>query len=242
MEIVQSDVEADAGIEQCTQLVHGRKRGPCISVITIDKNKPTVAREWREQPEPIPPYNDAAAFGRAWQTNFHVGDDKSTVVGLSIEMLLHRMARHTVGTARAQNVSRGEDLRSAPSFERYTQAGRVIFDRLHFLAVFNLDAKAFQMFAQDCLGAPLRQAALKFVFAPDIREFRGRDLLQTRAEQLNFPDAHARAKERLDQAAPVNNLQHCGLQRGPASLAVRRQSALDDARLDPMPQEFAGRE
>jgi hypothetical protein len=62
------------------------------------------------------------------------------------------------------------------------------------------------MFAQDCLCAPLRQAALKLIFAPDISEYRGRDFLQTRAEQLNLPDAHTRAKEWLDQAAPVNNL------------------------------------
>ena len=180
MEIVQSDVEADAGIEQRTQLVRGRKLGPCISVIAIDKNKPAVVPERREQPEAIPPHNDAAAFGRAWETNFHVGENKSTVIGLSIEMLLHRTARHTVGTARAQHVSRGEDFRSAASFEHHTQVDRVIFDRLHFRAVFNPDPKAFQMFAQDCLCAPLRQAALKLIFAPDISEFRGRDFLQTR--------------------------------------------------------------
>jgi hypothetical protein len=36
------------------------------------------------------------------------------------------------------------------------------------------------MFAQDCLGAPLRKAALKLVFAANISEVRGHDLPQTR--------------------------------------------------------------
>ena len=57
-----------------------------------------------------------------------------------------------------------------------------------------------------------------------------------------MPDAHARAKERFDQAAAVENLQHRRLERGPASLAMRREPALDDARLDAMAKKFAGRE
>jgi hypothetical protein len=59
---------------------------------------------------------------------------------------------------------------------------------------------------------------------------------------LNVPDAHARAKERFDQAAPVNNLQHRRLQNGPAGLSMRREPALHDARLDAMAEKFAGRE
>ena len=98
------------------------------------------------------------------------------------------------------------------------------------------------MFAQDCLGAPLRKAALKFVFAAKISEVGGHDLPQTRTQELNVPDTHARAKERLDQAAPVNNLQHRRLQSGPASLAMRREPALHDARLDAMAKKFGGRE
>ena len=88
-------------------------------------------------------------------------------------MLLHRMARHTVGTACAQHVRCREHFRSAASLERHMQAGRAIFDRLYLCAVFDLDAKALHMFPQDGLGAPLRQAALKFILAADIGEFRG---------------------------------------------------------------------
>src|SRR5260370_34208632 len=94
------------------------------------------------------------------------------------------------------------------------------------------------MFAQDCLGAPLRQAALKFILAPDTSEFRGCDFLQTRAEQLNLLDAHARAKKRLDQAAPLDDLQCRRLQCGPASLVVRRESALHHAGPHAMTKKF----
>ena len=59
---------------------------------------------------------------------------------------------------------------------------------------------------------------------------------------MNAPDAHARAKKRFDQAAPVKNFQHRRLESGPASLAMRREPALYDARLDTMAKKFAGRE
>ena len=95
-------------------------------------------------------------------------------------MLLHRVARYAMATACAQHVSRRDDLRSAARIERHTQAGRIIFDRRHIGAEFDLKAKALQMFAQDCLGAPLRKAALKLVLAANISEVRGPDLPQTR--------------------------------------------------------------
>jgi hypothetical protein len=88
------------------------------------------------------------------------------------------------------------------------------------------------MLAQDCLGAPLRKAALKLILAANIGEACGHDLPQTRTQELNALDAHARAKERLDQAAAVKNLQHRRLESGPARLAMRREPALHDARLD----------
>ena len=152
------------------------------------------------------------------------------------------MTCHAVRTACAQHVSRRQDFRSAASFERHAQAGRTVFNRLYLCAVFDLDSKAFQMLAQDCLGAPLRQATLKFILAPDIGEFRGRDFLQTRAEHLNLPDARARAKKRLDQAAAIDDLQCRWLQCGPASLMVRREFALHDARPNAMTKKFTGRE
>ena len=98
------------------------------------------------------------------------------------------------------------------------------------------------MLAQDRLGAPLRQAALKLIFAAGIGEISRRDLPQAGTQELNAPDAHARAKERLDQAGPVENLQHRRLKSGPASLVMRREPALDDARPDAMAKKLAGRE
>ena len=111
------------------------------------------------------PDNDATTFRRTGKTSFCVGNDKSAVVGLSIEVLIHRMARYAVSTARAQHVSCGQTLRSATSFERHPQPGGAVLHRLHLGVVFDLDTEALQMFAQNCLGAPLRQAALKFILA-----------------------------------------------------------------------------
>jgi hypothetical protein len=82
--------------------------------------KPAVIRQRREQSD-----NDAAAFGRAGKANFHVGDHVSTAIGLSSEVLLHRMARYAMATACAQHVSRRDDLRSAAGIERHAQAGRI---------------------------------------------------------------------------------------------------------------------
>jgi hypothetical protein len=56
------------------------------------------------------------------------------------------------------------------------------------------------------------------------------------------PDTYARAKERFDQAGPVNNLKHRRLESGPASLAMRCEPALHDAPLDSMTKKFGGRE
>jgi hypothetical protein len=122
------------------------------------------------------------------------------------------------------------------------QAGRTIFDRLYLCAVFDLDAKALHMFPQDGLGAPLRQAALKFIPGADAGEFRARDFPQTRAEQVNLSDADTGAKKRLDQPTPLDDFQCCRLERRAASLVVRRAPALYDPRRDAMTKEFAGRE
>ena len=139
-QIVQTDVDADAGIERRPQFVSGCKSGTRIDLVAIDEDKPTIARERREQPKPGLPHNDAAAFGRTWQVDFRVRNDKLAVVSLAIKMLLHRMARYAVSAARAEHISRRETLGSAATFERHPQAGRVIFDRLYFCAVLNVDA------------------------------------------------------------------------------------------------------
>src|SRR5262249_16106309 len=158
------------------------------------------------------------------------------------EMLLHRTARHAVSTARAQHVSRRVTLTSAASFKHHAQTGRGIFDRLDLRAVLDVDAQACQMVAQNGFSSPLRQAALKFILAADPSESGGRELIQARSEQLDLPDAHAGAKKWLDQASPVDDVERRRLQCGPASLVMRRQSALDDARLDTVPREFGRRE
>src|SRR5262249_4793226 len=205
----------------------------------IDKDEPALVRQRREQHEPMLPHNDAAAFRRGLQANLRIGDDISAVVGVSLEMLLHRMACDTARRARAQHVGRGANLRSAAALEHDPQAGRVLIDRLHLRAVLDLDAAAAQMLAQNFLCAPLRQAALKLIFATNPRETRAHDLLQTGAEELNVPDVHAGAQERLDQTAPVDDLEHAGLQRSPARLVMRRKEALDDARLDAVAKKLA---
>ena len=51
-----------------------------------------------------------------------------------------------------------------------------------------------------------------------------------------------RAKERLDQAGPLETRQHGRLESGPASFVMRRRPALHDARPDAMAKKLAGRE
>jgi hypothetical protein len=178
-EIAQPHVDADPGIEHRAQLLRCRKLASCISLVAIDKNKPAVIRQRRDQHEPSRPHNDAAAFGRAGKVKFQVGDQIATAIGLASEMLLHRMARYAMATACAEHVSRRDDLCSAAGIEDHAQAGRIILDRRHIGAEFDLKAKALQVVAQDCLGAPLRQAALKLVRAADTSQARVPDLPQT---------------------------------------------------------------
>jgi hypothetical protein len=81
---------------------------------------------------------------------------------------MHRMPRYAVTTARAQQVSGRDGLRSAAGSERHAHALWSIFDRRHLGAEFHLEATAIQMFAQNCLGTPLRQTALKIKAAPPV--------------------------------------------------------------------------
>ena len=77
---------------------------PRIGLVAIDENQPAVFRQRREQDEPGRPDDEPAAFGRAGKADFRVGDPVAAIVGLSGEMLLHRMARDAMAAARAQHV------------------------------------------------------------------------------------------------------------------------------------------
>ena len=148
-EIAQPDVDTDPGIEQFAQLARRRRLGPLIGLVSIDKNKPAIIRQRREQSEAGRPHNDAAAFGRTGKADFHVGDHIATAISLATQMLLHRMARYAMAAAGAQYVSRRDDLRSSAYGKRHAQAGRIVFDRRHFRAEFDLETMTLQMFAQD---------------------------------------------------------------------------------------------
>jgi hypothetical protein len=54
-------------------------------------------------------------------------------------------------------------------------------------------------------------------------------------------DVDSGAEERLDQAGSVDNVEHRRLERGPASLMMRREPLFHDARLDAVARQFAGR-
>ena len=88
----------------------------------------------------------------------------------------------------------------------------------------------------------MRKAALEAVGAAGLAEVVARDLAQARTQELDAPDAHADAKERFDQAGPLELRQHGRLESGPARFVMRREPALDDARPDAMAQQLAGRE
>src|SRR5919198_1344420 len=100
-------------------------------------------------------------------------------------MFVHRMARDAAAAARSQHVSCRDGLRSTASLELDAQGLRLVVNRSHFGAELDLEAAALQVLAQDCLGAPLRKAALELVLAAGIGEMLAGDLAQARTEQLN---------------------------------------------------------
>ena len=76
--------------------------------------------------------------------------------------------------------------------------------------------------------------ALEGILAPDF--------LQTGTEELKAPDVHAGVKKRLGQTASVEHLHYRWLEKGATRLAMRREPALDNARLDAMAKKLARRE
>jgi hypothetical protein len=139
-----------------------------------------------------------------------------------------------VATARAQQESGRNGLRSSAGIKRHAYATRIIFDRGHFGAKFHCKAKIAQMLAQNRLGAPLRLAALKIIATTGITKILAPDFLQTGTEELKPPDVHAGAKKRLSQVASIEHLHYRRLEKRATRLAMRREPLLDDARLDAM--------
>ena len=109
-------------------------------------------------------------------------------------MLVHRVTGDAAPAPSAQHVSRRDDLRFSAGIERHAQTVRIIFDRCHAAAEFDLQPLALEVIAQNAFGAPLRKAALKFKWAAGSGEVDGRDLLQARTEELNLPDAYPARK------------------------------------------------
>jgi hypothetical protein len=93
--------------------------------------------------------------------------------------------------------------------------------------------------AQDRLGAPLRQAALKFILAANAGELGRRDRLQIRAEQAHLPYGYTGAEKRFDQACPVDDIQRCRLQCSPSRLVVWLEPTFDHAWPHAMTQQLA---
>jgi hypothetical protein len=147
-----------------------------------------------------------------------------------------------MATTSAQYVSCRDRLPLTAAFEHNARGGRIGIDRYHFSAKLDLNTKTAQVVAQDCLGAPLRQAALILVGRAGISELLARDLPQAGTQKLDLSDAHARAKERIGQAGALEHFQCCGLQGGPARLAMRPQSPFHNAWPDTMTNQFASRE
>jgi hypothetical protein len=147
-----------------------------------------------------------------------------------------------VATARAQQVSGRNGLRSPAGIKRHAYAIRIIFDRRHFGAKFHCTAKIAQMLPQNRLGAPLRLAALKIIATPGISKILAPNFLQTGTEELKVPDVHAGAQKRLSQVGSVEHLHYRWLEKGATRLAMRREPALDNARLDAMAKKLARRE
>ena len=132
------------------------------------------------------------------------------------------------------------DLGAAADVERHSERLRTGVDRGDLGAIFDLDAARRQMIAQDLLGPPLRLAALELVPAADSAEIRVHDRPHARAHELAVLDVHPALEERLDQARPVDDVEHRRLEGGPTRLMMRRESLFDDARHDAVALELAG--
>src|SRR5690349_4950411 len=86
------------------------------------------------------------------------------------------------------------------------------------------------------------QAALKLIGGACVSEVFARDLPQAGTQELDVPDAHARTKERFDQAGALEHLQCRRLQGGPARLVMRPRPAFHNAWPDSVAKQFASRE
>ena len=158
--------------------------------------------------------DDAGGLGRNGEAKLDVGDHVSSAIGLSDEVLVHGMAGDVVAAAGAQQEMRLGDLGSAADVERHPERLRTGVDRGDLGAIFDLDAARRQMIAQDLLGPPLRLAALELVPAANSAEIRVHDRPHARAHELTVLDVHAGVEERLDQARPVDDVEHRRLERG----------------------------
>ena len=140
-----------------------------------------------------------------------------------------------------KQVTRPDDRCSAANLDRDAKHLRIDLDRGDLGAIFDLDAKPRQMIPQDLFGPPLGLAALELIPVAKAAEVRAHDLPHARPEDFCVLDVHPGADERLDQARPVDDVEHRRLERGSACLVMRRKPLLDDARLDAVANQLAGR-
>ena len=144
-------------------------------------------------------------------------------------------------TARAEHVAerRGLDLAVGAAKADVERVG-VLFDRKNGRPAFDENAEAVQVLGEDCLGLPLRQAALVLVRAADAAESAGGE--RNEAARVEACAAHADGsfEERREHARAREKLEPGGLNGGRAGLTVRREPASDDARHDAVAGKLAG--
>ena len=241
-QIAEARVGADQRVDPRAKLDDARRIVARVVRVAADEKKPAIVRQRREQDEAGGADNDADGFGRNAKANLDVGDHISPAIGLADEMLVHGMAGDVMRAPGAEQILRLNHLRPVVRLERHSQSPGVRVDGDDFGPVFHLDSATGQVIAQNLLRAPLRLTALKLIAAADAAKVGGGDLLHAWAHKLGMLDMDAGGQERLHQTGAVENLEHRRLERGPAGLVMGREPLLDDARLDAMAHEFAGRE
>ena len=175
------------------------------SRLTKMRNRPSGSGEISTKP--LGPDDNARPPRRSTDSvSFHVRDDEAAAISLAVEVLLHGVTREAVAAVGADQIVGPDDLLSAALVKRHGDAVAIGLDRRRLDAELNLNPLPGQMVAQHGLGAPLRLAALEFVFAAEARELGEPDARLPWTEKLDLFDAHAARRETAGSRRPYGAL------------------------------------
>ncbi len=114
--------------------------------------------------------------------------------------------------ARPQKIGGARGLNLSVALERHGDVAPAGLDRDDFRSELHFDALLRKAIAKHRLGAPLRLAALEFVFAAEPCKLGEPDARLAWTEKLDLFDAHTAGEKRLDDAASMEHFEQGGLE------------------------------